>query len=174
MPNWCECELRVTGPRTKVEDLIAVAKCGHRPFDFNRFVPYPEEFQQMDDIRENWEKVALSDPVIAQVAGPKSGFSSGGKEWCEEHWGTKWNARGGPGGPLSVFHLGSESAAWFEFDTAWSPPRPVIKKASELFPELTFDLRYFEQGMQFNGMFLCKGGEVLVDELGRYFGRRGG
>ena len=60
------------------------------------------------------------------------------------------------------------------FDTAWSPPKPIIERVSEHFPELTFDLRYFECGMGFNGQLVCERGEVLGDEVGPYFGMRGG
>ena len=52
----------------------------------------------------------------------------------------------------------------FHFDTAWSPPTPVIAKAAERFPALTFDLRYFECGYCFNGLFRCNGGEIEEDK----------
>ena len=62
----------------------------------------------------------------------------------------------------------------FHFDTAWSPPTPVIKNAAERFPALTFELRYFECGDCFNGLFCCSGGAVVTDKSGEYFGSRGG
>src|SRR5512135_2765813 len=52
------------------------------------------------------------------------------------------------------------------FDTAWSPPKPVIKRAAELYPALRFELRYFDCGCCFNGLFCCSGGEVVTDESG--------
>jgi hypothetical protein len=60
------------------------------------------------------------------------------------------------------------------FSSRWTPPLPVILKASALFPELEFEIRYFERGVGFNGMFICKAGEVSCDESGPYFGWRGG
>ena len=62
----------------------------------------------------------------------------------------------------------------FYFDTAWSPPVPVIRKAAELFPSLSFELRYFESRGRFNGMLCCSRGGVDYDECGPYFGDRGG
>lgn len=48
-------------------------------------------------------------------------------QWCNEHWGTKWN---------------SSSTCWegefVSFDTAWDAPVPVLEKLQELFPEDTF------------------------------------
>ena len=60
------------------------------------------------------------------------------------------------------------------FETAWGPPLPVVKTASELFPDLVFSLRYFERGAAFNGCYRCEAGEVTFDESGPYFGDRGG
>ena len=62
----------------------------------------------------------------------------------------------------------------FHFDTAWSPPMPVIKRAAELFPALRFELHYFECGCCFNGLFCCSRGEVESNECDEYFGDRGG
>ena len=48
------------------------------------------------------------------------------------------------------------------------------KKASELFPALDFDLRYFEGSVGFNGVYRCQSGQVEHDRVGDYFGERGG
>ena len=44
----------------------------------------------------------------------------------------------------------------------------------ELSPDLTFDLRYFEGLMQFNGILRIENGQVTDDRSGDYFGDRGG
>ena len=62
----------------------------------------------------------------------------------------------------------------FQFYTAWDPPKPVIKRAAELFPVLRFELRYIEGGAM-SDLFSCSGGEVESEtESGPYFGNRGG
>lgn len=137
------------------------------PFDFKRFVPYPERFVEQDRIAEAWS----NDPN-RQPPAPKDGFNAGGHEWCVQHWGTKWN-------PCRVKYdkgeeYQGELVALIHFDTAWSPPKPVIRKAAEMFPDLNFDLRYFECGAGFNGRYRCQEGQVCVDKVGDYFGERGG
>lgn len=146
MPNWCENDLTVEGPKEAIEEFMAFAE-GESPFDFERFVPRPERYRSgdLDDF-----------------------------DWCIENWGTKWNAfhvsRGDPEPGLTDDTI----EVVYNLDTAWSPPLPVIQKASELFPLLSFELRYFECGGGFNGMLCCRGGEVTYDESGPYFGDRGG
>ena len=85
-------------------------------------------------------------------------------EWRIQNWGTKWDASfsepfGALGAEeanpeLSVQALGlteSDQVAIYKFDTAWSPPMPVIEQASEQFPELRFTLRFAEVGNGYAG-----------------------
>jgi hypothetical protein len=63
----------------------------------------------------------------------------------------------------------------YHFDTAYSPPVPVILRMSRKFPTLTFALNYFEMGMAFCGMVVLKNEEVIVNEVNNnYHGGRGG
>ena len=173
MPNWCENDLTVRGPKEVMEEFLKFA-AGESPFDFNRFLPYPEEFRRLDDIAEAWQKEHAGRPDYDWRARPKDGFNSGGYEWRVEHWGTKWPAcRVEVEGPVTGYDEKTLQVV-FHFDTAWSPPKAVIEKAAELYPALRFELRYFECGCQFNGLFCGSGGEIEYDESGPYFGDRGG
>ena len=105
---------------------------------------------------------------------PKDGFNSGGYDWCVANWGTKWPAsRVEVEGPVTGYDEKTLEVV-FHFDTAWSPPMPVIKRAAELYPALRFELRYFECGCCFNGLFRCSAGAVESNKCGAYFGTRGG
>lgn len=167
MPNWCECDLTVCGQMARVQEFLEFAKGGDSGFDFNRFIPYPEWFRLQDEAAQAWKR----DPHRIGQA-PRNGFNSGGYDWYVENWGTKWNAYHVEIGEPSTWD--NEASVDICFTTAWSPPLPVIVKASELFPDLNFELRYFECGAQFNGVFQCLDGQVVWDESGLYFGNRGG
>jgi hypothetical protein len=169
MPNWCECNLYIEGPSAKIDQFLQLVKSEERDFDFNRLVPYPEHFKKQDDLAAEWHRLHPT-PQTEEIwkERPKNGYSQGGYQWCIEHWGTKWNAKG-----VQITRCQPEHVE-INFDTAWSPPLPVIEQACKLFPELRFDLRYFECGDGFNGMFTCENGEVATDESGDYFGNRGG
>lgn len=216
MPNWCECDLRVEGPKTIVEKFLTFAMGEESVFDFNRIVPMPPELSEVpsgsnemgyrakygteaevaDVLSYPWvrsEGVTTREELIAffertrpeMMATAERYKANADKygattwyDWSWEHWGTKWNAHEAslnPEATLSWEEGGQEmSGVEINFETAWGPPEPVIRRASELFPELEFDLRYFECGDGFSGMYVCKGGEVLYDKSGDYFGNRGG
>jgi hypothetical protein len=64
-------------------------------------------------------------------------------QWRLDNWGTKWTGYDG--------RLNDDQTA-FTFNTAWSPPLPIIKKLAELTGE-TFILEYIEEGMFFCGRY---------------------
>lgn len=50
-------------------------------------------------------------------------------DWCCENWGTKWNA-------YSDHTIDDDTII---FETAWSPPIPVLTKLSETYPDLPIE-----------------------------------
>lgn len=64
--------------------------------------------------------------------------------------------------------------AFLEFDTAWSPPLPVIEKLAALFPDHAFDLKYFEGGIGFCGHARWAAGREEFHQQSDYDGPRGG
>src|SRR5512132_365387 len=91
MPNWCENDLAVEGPKEVMEAFLKFA-AGDSPFDFNRFIPYPEEFRRLDDVAKAWDREHEGRTGYDWHSRPKDGFNSGGYEWRVEEWGTKWPA----------------------------------------------------------------------------------
>ena len=92
MPNHCENDLEVEGPRAEVERFLEYAKGENGVFDFNRFILYPERFSRLDAEASLWREKHEGDMVLKWSEGPKDGFNSGGHDWCVKNWGTKWNA----------------------------------------------------------------------------------
>jgi len=64
-------------------------------------------------------------------------------DWRVENWGTKWDAGEG---------RFNDDQTSFSFETAWSPPLPIIKKLAEITGQ-TFVLGYIEEGMFFCGKY---------------------
>jgi Ferredoxin-like domain in Api92-like protein len=146
MTNYCHNTLVITGPKDELERFMAFAKSGGSVFDFDHFVKYPES----EHIKTKGGKDA-----------PKSGFNRGGDEWCRENWGTRWNS-----GDVHVEE--KEGEVIYYFDTGWTPPIPVVRKAIELFPTVSFDLYYCEPLLRYEGrLFGCKG-KVTIDETSEF------
>ena len=68
----------------------------------------------------------------------------------------------------------SPQEAYLEFDTAWSPPIPVIEKLAALFPDHDFQFAYFEGGMGFCGQARWCSGQEQFHHQDVYSGPRGG
>jgi len=120
-------------------------------FDFNKIIPEPD-----------WNWQVFSDGV-GQYCDEKREFDVNGKKefldwywWRVHFWGTKWNLGKDS---LQVDH--SDNQVVMRFDTAWSPPEPIVMKLGEMFPALTFSLEYEEPGCAFYGFLECKNGEVI-------------
>lgn len=167
MPNHCANDLRINGKREDIDGFFAHVSSRSKEeegilIDADQIIPYPEKFKEMDRIaKEHREKHGWENA-------PKDGYNNGGYEWCVENWGTKW-------GLYSFRNLKhGKNFSTVTFDTAWSPPTPVIQKASEQYPYLTFTLTFFESGCQYKGRFMVRAGEVLCDKTEKYNGNRGG
>jgi hypothetical protein len=181
MPNHVENHLTIRGPREWVEALLAAVSGSelelNTALDFDSVIPYPDEFKQRDAERTRFEKEHPGDYRNM----PKDGFNSGGYEWCCENWGTKWNAYDVVG--MRRESGSSESAeAHIFFQTAWTPPLPVVRRLAEMFPMVELLLNYFERGAGYCGEFSaqrasdCDDGEERCREWtsNEYRGARGG
>lgn len=184
MPNWCESDLVVSGPKEAVKAFreAVFTKGKDSPhddsyFDFNKIMPYPEKFKDLDQIRADWRAAnsnpdgSLKDGITFDMM-PHDGYNCGGYEWCLRNWGTKW-----PAGDFQNvdFELGAKTAKYkISYNTPWGPPIPILLEASRQHPEITILNRCYESGMAFKGIYKCKAGKVLKEENSSYHGRRGG
>ena len=193
MPNWCENELKVCGHPDEIhrfkEAMQGVDWHGKKTIlNEDALIPYPEEYQKADEDASAWNErlyktldglkdkerqQAYEEFVKEHGECPTDGFNSGGYEWCIEKWGTK----SGFVEPKLVDEFDTRDGIielLYLFDSAWSPPEPLIRKMGEMFSKLDFELRYFEGGVGFNGMLRIDKGKVVFNQCGDYFGNRGG
>jgi Ferredoxin-like domain in Api92-like protein len=128
MPNTCQCTLEITGDPEEVRACLTAmsspesAVDDERLFDFDRVVPLPAEF------RERLKEPSATTSDWLDKAGQMLGY-----------WGTKWNAY-----DVTVERQPEGRWARIKFNTAWTPPIPVITTLADQFPNLAFDLAYFD------------------------------
>ncbi len=190
MPNHCESDLLVEGEPEVLKRFMEEAKGpegvpmktdtfgGEQTIETallsaHVFVPYPEEFQDPPRCescggtgrKDGWVwKCATCDGQL------RDGYNTGGYEWCNEHRGTKWG----------LYDVGlvedhpEDRRIVYTFRSAWAPPVPVVKAMARRFPELTFHLVFYECGAGYQGSLKVRGGDILEDWEGPYYGDRGG
>ena len=69
-------------------------------------------------------------------------------DWQVNNWGTKWDIKG----DVEINDIDDETCS-LVFQTAWSPPEPIVVKLQEMFPDITFYGGYIGEGWEFAGVF---------------------
>lgn len=136
-------------------------------FDCNTIIPYPEEYRVLDEAASEWDEKARNGEKLNWSDRPKDGFNQGGYEWCCSNWGTKW-------GVYQVRRELRKTSLFYSFQSAWSPPEPVIRKLATMFPKLKLKLKFFEMGAAYQGVLVLQGEEELEYWTKDYHGSRGG
>ena len=160
MPNYCENELTVTGSPEKLLEFKKRVSSKKEDLGTQSI-----EQQVIDRLlhREDEEGLILDAERIKPY--PK-GLNYDRRDWRVENWGTKWLDE------PSLSEL--TGALLYSFDTAWSPPCSLVLEMGRMFPELCFELQYWEGGAGFQGTFIMENGKVITNEHTDYSGDRGG
>ena len=144
MPNDCSNELVIKGTKQTLDKICEKHIKSERygsSLDFDTILPYPQECKEAD--RKAGEEAKM-----------ESVFSDIGYRWRVDNWGTKWSSYNGD------HRFFSDTELYLTFDTAWSPPEPVVIELAKMYPDAEFILDYREEGMNFYGRMVCKDGAV--------------
>ena len=76
--------------------------------------------------------------------------------WRNTYWETKWGAYSG-----DAQHEPCKLLAYF--DTAWSPPAPVVKELAELYPEIKIEHKFLDEGYNYGGVIEYEKGAVTSE-----------
>ena len=190
MPNHCDSDMTITGDADELDDFLAhhvIAEDG-TVLDLNTIRPYPAEFKELDRVAQLWrdglETIRKENPsgewqaihaeyVREHGPWPKDGFNSGGYEWCNSNWGTKWGCYSN--GHQTPFKRMSRGRVMLRFSTAWSPfDTELLQEVSARYPHLKFRYDSYEQGAGYQQHTVVQAGEVLLNDCREYRGNRGG
>lgn len=186
MPNWSKNRLTISGKREEIEKCLKAIGSENGAIDFEKIIPMPlelkdvvsgtnldrsmnlikkeqsgeklspeeEKFLEEKDFEEqtsNRENAALALSCLEKY-GYRDWY-----DWAIANWGTKWNADA----RLDVIWISqSDDKAMCEiiFATAWSAPLPVIKKVSEMFPNLILREEAYDCSMAWGLVYYYTGG----------------
>ena len=171
MPNWCSNVLNMCGPIVSIDKFMDDITTGPKESDgttsgmgndyeiLENLFPCPEDLK---NVTSRFGTISDDDPDKEQK---QKNIEDHGAvdwyEWCCTNWGTKW-------GDCQTHFVqedltGSEEDSlkkvMLRFDTAWSPPIEGMDVVATKYPDIMFDLRYWEPGMGFQGYKIYGSGE---------------
>ena len=146
MPNWCGNSILLHGPSTDIDELREKSLCiSHRERPEGEVIDTYYTFQGV-----------TPDPAVVSA-----------EDWWENKdyaWGTKWDAHHYYEFSYTKFDDGT--SVWsFSYDTAWSPPEPVVEAIAYRYPAVRMLHNYDEAGMGFAGVFLSEAGSQTVTDF---------
>lgn len=130
--------------------------------DFNKIVPMPKEIERtcfmagedaltirMSNKKEDIAKAKAMQKELAQLEKicKKKYGCKGWYEWCNEHWGTKWNSYENRWDGRD-----EEGNEQLYFQTAWSPPQPVLQQLAIKLNKV-IRVSYMDEGYGFFGTY---------------------
>lgn len=173
MPNWCNNHITVEGPKEELKRFQKLMETKYSRFDFEALLPRPKEFEgiisghsKIDGVDcRCWRDIDGKSVPVPQEELDDLTERFGASNWYDwnvQKWGTKWNV---PGDEMSV-DSSSKTILQYSFDTAWSPPLPVLAEAARQFPTLSFTIHYEEPGNAFYGDAVWEDGELIFESDG--------
>ena len=169
MPNLCESNLTVTGPKGDIEAFINFAKKDQTPFSADKFVPMPEEIRSTQPPGQELE---MPERVLQEAQ------ANDWYNWSIRNWGTKWDAQEvtmevtmevtiSPEVTVeaTMSHTERDTVS-YDFWTPWDPfSNELIAVISAKFPTLNIHFEYTEPMAGFHGHCTAEGGVVLESEI---------
>lgn len=165
MPNWVQTEIELSGSETDVKSVIDFIKNEKGDVDFTKIIPYPKYWEcpekylvlpsdiqkQGSDPVDNTNLYANKFHITVMQDLPYLDWYS----WQVDNWGTKWNAN-------DSYIISN----YISYQTAWSFSEPILKKLSELFPNVEFIFKYADEDLGYNcGSGVATNGNVMFDDL---------
>lgn len=175
MPNHISNRLTITADSALTAEIFAAIR-GESPdskawlIDFDRIIPMPAALKNTGcggavidgvSVRKWWTDNSdnpnrspdrlLTDEEKAAI--DATGFDNW-YEWSRKNWGTKWNA----------YEIKREGENAIYFETAWSPPVPVLVALAKKYPQAKFTLEYADESIgSHTGIIVYEGGELHSD-----------
>tara|TARA_S200000501_G_scaffold252946_1_gene237037 strand:- start:11566 stop:12204 length:639 start_codon:yes stop_codon:yes gene_type:complete len=158
MPNWCINNISIKGDIDNMKPMVDKLETINKKGLLDTFYPLPTEL-------ENTTKPPreLSEQESEELI-KKYGFNNW-YDWRVYNYGTKWSD------DETNISKDDDTELSGYFNTAWSPPEMGIRYISKRFKNNTFEVDYFEPGMDYMGSFKYLNGichnEIYIDEMSR-------
>ena len=147
MPNWCNNQVEISGPKKVIDQIQKIVDENHIKDDndpnipedqglLDWMVPMPKELRQTtadgSERKDLLEKYGHSDWY----------------GWANDNWGTKWDIH-----EFYGFTRKNESTIEFGFDTAWAPALTAFETWLAKNDDCSVKCTYYEPGCDFAGIW---------------------
>lgn len=143
MPNWATTMIEITGKKKDVSEFLERIKGhnGKEVIDFEAIIPSPKTKEEY--IKMGLKPLSEDDHIQSEPDRPWFNWW----EFCNRYWGTKWNASHSEyHGSLDGLADDQETQVYILFDTAWSPPGPILDKiCNEMSSKLDLTIKMAEE-----------------------------
>ena len=155
MPNYCNNNIRITGPNSVIDKIekIVSKKTDDDNGLLNYFHPMPKELQNTTSPSDNPD--SLENKTRKLEFGADSWY-----DWRVKNWSTKWEITDTYGKP-EVSNNGKTIS--FGFDSAWAPPVGAYEEWLDKNPKFSIRATYHEPGCDFMGIW--DNGEDICYEI---------
>jgi len=143
MPNWCNNNVEITGPKNKLEELSKACENGL----FNHILPIPEELSGTTSPARDEDKA--KNKILREKYGYDNWY-----DWKVNAWGTKWDVDGEDSFLQNEIKDGDtdfHGRLCLAFDTAWAPPVGIYEELIK--QDFGVKAFYYEPGMDFAGLW---------------------
>ena len=145
MPNWCNNNIIIKGPKKKIDAMEKAAKDGNF---INHLCPMPEELRDSEKYPADGSK----NPHLKKKHGADNWY-----DWAVSNWGTKWDIDAYDGSIQKKEELlgkdNGKAELSFGFDSAWAPPLDAMAGYLEKNDDVSMKLWYYEPGCDFGGVW---------------------
>ncbi len=164
MPNWCTNNISIKGDIDNMKPMVDKLKTINKKGLLKTFFPLPDELENSTYPTRDLPK-EKSEELIK-----KYGFNNW-YDWSHYNYGTKWSDS------ETEISKDSDTELSGYFDTPWCSPENGIRYLSRRFNDTTFEVDYFEGGMDFMGSYKYHNGFLvhdieisnMVDEVREHF-----
>lgn len=150
MPNWCSNSITIEGPKDKILALWAQAKTNGSGL-LAAMVPMPTALR--DTVKGTGDELQTEQ---------HDGFTNR-YDWSESRWGTKWDISLEGLDVIANEQGRARITGWA--DSAWGPPQDAFQTYANANEDCYLELKYFEPGMSFIGVWDSEGGDAYWDDL---------
>lgn len=160
MPNWCSNTLAVHGPADAVKKFIDDNKGIEVGPTFGladgEYIITALSFERALPTPRNEDGTLVGDGIDIRSAEKLDNYWY---SWRMNNWGTKWDAA-----EASLDIQDNEdgtSTAYYNFETAWSPPEAWLEEVAPNYTDLSIKLEYREEGVGFAGFLGFHKGSIV-------------